>query len=750
MKEQNETLRDYSLTGSETEIARQKGLDNAEWYLSPVPRDKMRELLIRKDGLAIRDTLLWFGLILGSGCLVVLLWGSWYFIFPYIIYCVLYASTSDSRWHESSHGTAFKTDWMNAALYEVASFMVFRQSTVWRWSHTRHHSDTLIRGLDPEIAVPRPPDIIKIIFGFFGLRGSIPEFKRLIMHASGKIDPGVATYVPADEFRKVIFKARIIILIHLSVIAISIIYGTILPVLFITFPLFLGGWLMPVYGLTQHAGLQENVLDFRLNCRTVYMNRIHRYLYWNMNYHVEHHMYPLVPYHALPKLHALIKDDCPAPYKSIADAFREIIPTLLKQVKDVNYYAERKLPQKPATSDGGRHIIQGNEEFLKDGRIRVCSAIDLPAGETLRFDFDQKTYAIYRTDHDKFYATAGLCTHGHVHLADGLIIGDLIECAKHNGRFNIKDGTPKRMPVTVGLQTFRTDVEKGEIFLNLLYDKSKNADHKKIFRVISNHNVATFIKELVLEPLKADFKFKPGEYIQIEVPPFKLSFDQINIDEPFDMTWRDSGFFNCFAENPVFLNRNFSMASNPETEKLLKFNIRIELSPEPSKISAGAGSSYIFNLKPGDEVKITGPFGDFHIKESDTEMVYLGGGAGMAPLRSHLSYLLETEKTNRKVSYWYGARSLDDLFYREYFETLQKQHPNFSFNVALSEPKNKDAWNGYTGLIHEVLLNEYLKKHLHPAKIEYYLCGPPTMIKAGIKMIKSFGVDDEMISFDEF
>jgi len=191
------------------------------------------------------------------------------------------------------------------------------------------------------------------------------------------------------------------------------------------------------------------------------------------------------------------------------------------------------------------------------------------------------------------------------------------------------------------------------------------------------------------------------------------------------------------------------MATNPETEKLLKFNIRIEL-PPTGNISAGAGSSYIFNLKPGDEIKITGPYGNFHIKQSDSEMVYAGGGAGMAPLRSHLSYLFETEKTNRKISFWYGARSLDEVFYREYFENLHKLHPNFSFNVALSQPKSKDAWNGYTGFIHEVLLSEYLKAHPQPHKIEYYLCGPPAMIKSALNMLNSLGVDDEMIAFDEF
>ena len=755
MIREDENLRDYSLIGLETKIARQKGLDEAAWYLSPVPRDKMRELLKRKDGPAIRDTLLWFGLIGGSGYLVFFLWGSWYAIFPYIIYSVLYASTSDSRWHESSHGTAFKTDWMNVVLYEIASFMVFRQSTVWRWSHTRHHSNTLIRGLDPEIAVPRPPKIWKVILGFFGLGGSIPEFKKLMKHATGKIDPQVATYLPENEHGKVILKARIYVSIYLIIIAISIIYGTILPLLFFVFPLFFGGWLMPVYGLTQHAGLQENVLDFRLNCRTVYMNRIHRFLYWNMNYHVEHHMYPLVPYHALPELHKIVKDDCPAPYKSIVDAFKEIIPTLLKQVNDVNYFAKRILPQKAVQAEQKEsNRIVGDMKYEKNGRIKVCRSDALPVGESLRFDYGQQTYAIYRTGVDKFYATAGLCTHGNAHLANGLIIGDLIECAKHNGRFNIIDGSPKRMPVAVAVRTYKIDIENDEIYLHFLNDKDKKlpqTDQEIICKVISNKNVATYIKELVIEPINEfHFKFIPGEYIQVEVPPFELNFSEILIDDPFNKTWHDSGLFRCFAKNSIYLKRNFSMASNPEFEKQLRFNIRIELPPDINTVSAGAGSSYIFNLVPGDPVKIFGPYGDFHIKKSVSEMVYIGGGAGMAPLRSHLSHLFESEKTKRKVSFWYGARSLKEVFYSGYFGNLQTQYPNFSFNVALSDQKEDDNWKGYTGFIDEVVFREYLKKHEQPNNIEFYLCGPPLMVKAVLKMLKSLDVDDKMIAFDEF
>ena len=320
------TKLDYSLTGMNATLAVEKGLAEADWYQCPVPREALRNLLERRDGPATRDTLLWFGLIFSAGFATWYLWGSWWAILPYIVYSALYASTSDSRWHESGHGTAFKTDWMNNALYEIASFMVMRESTIWRWSHTRHHSDTIIVGRDPEIIVPRPPDIKGLLLGFSGLPGYLNYFPHLIQHAFGRMTEDEKTFVPASEFPKVFFKARISLFIYAVVIAISVCTGSVLPLLYIGLVNLFGTWLMGIYGLTQHAGLAENVLDHRLNCRTVYMNPINRYLYWNMNYHLEHHMFPLVPYHALPKLHALIKDDCPEPYPSLLAAWSEIIP----------------------------------------------------------------------------------------------------------------------------------------------------------------------------------------------------------------------------------------------------------------------------------------------------------------------------------------------------------------------------------------------------------------------------------------
>jgi len=755
MNKASDILRDYSLLGVESIKVIEMGLVDAEWYQTPVPAKNMQELLTRKDGPAIRDTILWFGLIALSGYLFYFFWHSWIAVLPYIVYSTLYASSSDSRWHESSHGTAFKTDWMNNLLYEISSFMVFRQSTVWRYSHTRHHSDTIIRGRDPEISMPRPPRYKRIILGILGLGGAIPEIRQIILHATGKIDKQVATYVPNQEFSTVIFKARIYLLIYGFMIFLSIYFGTLLPLMFIGFPTFFGGWLMRLYGWTQHAGLQENVLDHRLNSRTVYMNRIHRFLYWNMNYHVEHHMFPLVPYHALPKLHELIKYDCPVPKKGIINSYKEIIPAIFKQMKNPNYFIKYKLPKNNSpVFNPSDDIIVGDPDDLANGKILVCKLSQLDIGGIIRFDFNQKTYAIYRTDKDEVYASDGMCTHGNAHLAKGVIIGDQIECAKHNGRFNLKDGCAKRIPACIKLKTYSVTVLDEKIYLNFpnkLEEKERDSGSKTL-KVLSNHNLGNFIKELTLEiPAYDEFSFKPGQYIQLEIPPHELQFSNFNIDKKHLETWNKLGLFKLWSKNTTFAKRNYSLANNPSNKATLKFNIRIATPPNLEKVvSSGVGSSYVYSLKPGDLVKIDGPFGDFLPKESNREMIYLGGGAGMAPIRSHLSHLLETENSNRKISFWYGARSLGDLFYDSYFYGLEKEKNNFNFKVALSDPEENDQWNGERGFIHEVLLMKYLSNHKSPKEIEYYLCGPPAMIKASMKMLNELEIPAEMITFDEF
>ncbi|WOO40751.1 NADH:ubiquinone reductase (Na(+)-transporting) subunit F [Rubellicoccus peritrichatus] len=750
-------LSDYSLVGKNAELAIEKGLAEADWYTSPVSKSEMRKLLERKDGPAIRDTLIWFGLLIGFGLWGFAAWGSWWAIIPFMLYAVIYGSSSDSRWHESSHGTAFKTDWMNNALYEISSFMVMRESVPWRWSHTRHHSDTIIVGRDPEIAVPRPPDVKGIAMSFFNL-GVYPKyFKGILLHSLGELQPEEKTYIPESEYGKVIFRARIYVLIYATIIGSALYFNTFLPLLYIGLPNIYGSWLMVIYGLTQHAGLAENVLDHRLNCRTVYMNFINRYLYWNMNYHVEHHMFPLVPYHNLPHLHELVKDDMPTPYSGIVEAYQEIIPTIFKQVKDPAYYVRRKIPT--PTTPKAHHT---SEAFTAEGRpvvdgwVEVCDAGIIEKEDVIRFDHDSRTFAIYRTLNDEYHATDGVCTHGNTHLADGLVKGKLIECPKHNGRFDITDGSPQRAPVCVALKTYKVKVENGKIYFNLdsaggCGAKLKQTTYK--FKVVSNDNVATYIKELVLEPTEDSPKldYQAGDYIQLNIPAYgELKFSDMDVQEPYRKIWEAHHVFDLTATNKAPVHRNYSLATNPQIDKTLRFNVRIAIPPRGQDCSAGVGSSYVFNLKPGDTVSAIGPFGTFHIKDTDKEMVYLGGGAGMAPLRAHLSQLFDTLKTGRKVSYWYGARSLQEMFYQDYFEALEKRFENFSFHLALSEPEPEDNWDGPTGFIHEVLRDQYLANHEKPGEVEFYLCGPPAMIDAGKNMLASTAVSPNQISYDEF
>jgi len=747
---------DYSLTGINAALAVEKGLAEADWYQCPVPRATMRQLLERRDGPAIRDTIIWFALIFGSGIAGFLLWPTWWAVIPFAIYGVLYASTSDSRWHEAGHGTAFKTDWMNNVLYEIASFMVMRESTIWRWSHTRHHSDTIIVGRDPEIAVPRPPDIMSIIMGFFALKGYPNYFRHLVLHAMGSMTPEERTFVPETEFPKVFFRARLSLLIYAGVIALAISSRSILPLLYIGLPNIFGSWLMSIYGLTQHAGLAENVLDHRLNCRTVYMNAVNRYLYWNMNYHVEHHMFPLVPYHALPRLHEAVKADCPVPYANLLEAWREIIPATFRQVKDPAWHVKRKLPDpKPRQSDSS--VIQSSAGMpCADGWIEVCDALLLGAEDVIRFDHGKKTYALIRDAENGLFATDGICTHGNTHLAEGLVKGKIIECPKHNGRFHLADGSPARPPVCRGLATYPLEERAGKLFLNVVKVGGAGArtQHTMEFRVVSNRNVATFIKELVIEPIDAAGKvvFTPGDYMQIDIPRYDtIRFREFDVPAPYASVWEAQHVFDLHVSNPDPGRRNnYSLASNQEIERTLRFNVRIATPPPGQDCPPGVGSSYVFNLKPGDSVTAIGPFGDFHIKPTQKEMIYIGGGAGMAPLRAHLSHLFESERTARRVSFWYGARSRQELFYEDFFQGLAEANPNFAFHLALSSPLPEDHWTGHTGFIHDVVLEHYLKAHKHLGAVEFYLCGPPMMIKACTKMLAELGVQTSQMAYDEF
>jgi fatty acid desaturase len=336
--------RDYSLLGEESRRAVERGLATADWYRSPIPRQKLKALMQRSDHPALAHLAIWIGAFLVTGIGGYVLWGSWWAVPIFLAYGVLYGSSTDARWHECGHGTAFRTEWLNDVVYQVASFMILREPTVWRWSHIRHHTDTIIVGRDPEIAVPRPPDLRGILLSFVGIKQAADYFPRLLLHVGGRLRPDEATFIPESEHGKVFRTARIHLTIYVTVICWAITAQSILPLMYVGLPSFYGAWLYVLTGLTQHAGMAEDVLDHRLNTRTVYMNPVVRFLYLNMNYHIEHHMFPMVPYYRLPELHELTRADTPPPYNGFLEAYREIVPALLRQRRDPTWHVKRELP----------------------------------------------------------------------------------------------------------------------------------------------------------------------------------------------------------------------------------------------------------------------------------------------------------------------------------------------------------------------------------------------------------------------
>lgn len=278
-----------------------------------------------------------------------------------------------------------------------------------------------------------------------------------------------------------------------------------------------------------------------------------------------------------------------------------------------------------------------------------------------------------------------------------------------------------------------------------------------VCEVISNRNVSTFIKEFVVKlPEGEVMNFKSGSYAQITIPKYDIKYSDYQIEEKFHEDWDKFKMWDLTVKNEEETVRAYSMANYPAEGNIITLNVRIATPPFDRatggfmKVPPGISSSYIFSLKPGDKVKMSGPYGDFHIQETDNEMLYIGGGAGMAPLRAQILHLFNTVKTGRKVSYWYGARSKKEIFYEEDFREIERNFPNFKFHIALSDPQPEDNWDGYVGFIHQVILDNYLSKHEAPEDIEYYMCGPGPMANAVKGMLENLGVERSSLYFDDF
>lgn len=314
------------------------------WYRTPIDKKLLRKLQERRNAPALRDTIFLYFLLALFATLAIQFMPSLWSIPFWAAYSVFYTSAADSRWHECGHRTAFKSAWLNSIVYHIACFMIMRNPVTWKYSHARHHTDTIIAGRDFEIALMRPPKAIYTCLNFFGIPDFLDAFRRMFYHSTGRLVEDEATFIPAPQAQRAILISRIWLCIYAAVIAISFNTSSYIPLLLVGAPRLFGAWHFNMTGLLQHGGLDENVSDFRLNTRTVYMNPISRFIYLNMNYHLEHHMFPAVPYYNLPALHEILKHDMPAPTPSIWAGYKEMVPILLRQLRGENVHLSRILP----------------------------------------------------------------------------------------------------------------------------------------------------------------------------------------------------------------------------------------------------------------------------------------------------------------------------------------------------------------------------------------------------------------------
>ena len=467
-------MTDYSLTGPSSVAAVERGLANAEWFAPAIDPERLRRLQTRSNLRAAIDTVLWLGLLVASGVWAYSTIWSWWSIPAFLVYGALYGGAADARWHECGHGTAFRSALANDVVYHLASFLLWRGPTVWRWSHYRHHTDTIIVGRDAEIVFQRPPSVPRAVFAFTHLQGGPQMFARLVRHAAGRLDDDAKDFVPVTEHRRVVWESRIMVAVVAAVAAWSLVTWSIVPLMFVGLPTIYGGWLVVFFGITQHAGMRENVLDHRFSTRSVMMNPVFRFLYLNMNYHVEHHLLPSVPYRALPDLHDEIGDQLAPPKPNTIAAYREIFHALSRQSKDPTWEIPLEVPDVPSASR--RRIDVGETNWVRhaDGGFDVGAADTLEPGHLRRVDIDDRTFVVCRLADGRLSLADGLCTHAKVHLADGALVDGEIECPKHNGRVDAVTGDPTRKPIRTALTVYDVDEVGGRIVTHLTVRSNTN------------------------------------------------------------------------------------------------------------------------------------------------------------------------------------------------------------------------------------------------------------------------------------
>ncbi|MDC7234471.1 MAG: fatty acid desaturase [Spirochaetales bacterium] len=441
-------------------------VEEQEWYTPEIDRKELKGLMKKDNYHALYMVGLWVLLLGATGYLAFMSLGTAWVIPAFFLYGVLY-SACDARWHESSHGTVFRTPWLNDLLHFWSTAMQQRDIVFTHWSHVRHHSYTVINGVDLEITVPRPPKFFPQIINFFNIQQGIHYIRILILHSLGIVSKEAKICVPEEEYKKMFFWARLSMITQIIPIALSLYLGSWLPVLFYGLPRFYGAPLQWMFILQQHAGLEEDVWDHRRNSRTVKVNPFFAFLFMNMQYHIEHHMYPLMPFHALPKLHKKIVSQEPVPYKGMWQVYKEMIPALFRQKKDTSYFIERPLPEASEKASSDRS--SENREAVAEGDwIRVCAEGDIDEMDVIPFEYKGESYAVFNLAEKGYYATEGLCTHEQAPLGNGVVEDNCrVACPKHNARFDILSGKALTRPAQTDLKTYPAKAEKGSVFIKI-------------------------------------------------------------------------------------------------------------------------------------------------------------------------------------------------------------------------------------------------------------------------------------------
>ena len=459
------------------------------WFKVDVPRQEFRTFMERNNYRGIIDTLIWFACLGLSGYLAFSVIDTAWAIPAFFLYGVFYCA-ADARWHESSHGTVFKTPWLNTVLCFIATAMQQRDIIFTHWSHTRHHSYTVINDIDPEITVTRPPTFWEHFLNFWSLGETKYYVPILIKHALGIVSSDAKKFVPEEEFSRMFWWARASLLVNIVPIALAIYLQSWLPVLFFGLPKLYGNILQRAFVLAQHAGLDDDTWDHRKNCRTINVNPFLGFLYMNMQYHIEHHMNPLMPFHQLPKFSKRIKDQLPVPYTGMIQVYREMLPALRKQVTDPTYFIKREVPTFPedrrvkrikalSADDAMVPMAAGKVEIKQVDTIestdvtnlqwkKGVAASELGLNDAVNVCIDGNHYAIYQLDTEgDYHATDGICSHEHAYLAEGFIEDGKVLCPKHNSRFCVKSGKAINRPAKTPIKVYQVKVLDGDILIGL-------------------------------------------------------------------------------------------------------------------------------------------------------------------------------------------------------------------------------------------------------------------------------------------